>query len=442
MRIFCAPSFFPTAFRCIRRALFTVLCPALAACALFCSAAPVSAQGTGPKLPNPGFRSIGLWDPAVPIRMDIAIWYPSIRIPRDIHLEGWTLHAGQNGMTTAGRFPVILLSHSAAGSRLASHDLAAILARNGFMVIAPTHPGDNMDDSSALYSANLFADRPEHMLLALEAVEKNATLRHIMDRSRIGVLGVGAGAATALQLAGAAPDLSRLGSLCSPAGDSVPENPLCSNWGKLFHQEMAADFAMLVNSSRKPLTPAIPKKREPLTGNASLNALAEALAPAVPPAPAAPSTEDDGQLPPPEVILPAPRQTAPSPVPVETQPILAIGLLTPGLLELFPDAALQGITAPVGILAVADDSVYPGTESMTRLQSLLPQRPASRVIRNAGHFDLQAPCPPMFRESFPALCGSREASSEDFRKKRNEFFVRFFQKTLGPPAPPPLIPLK
>lgn len=419
---------------------------------LFLPAQAAFAKGSGPQLPQPGFRSVGLWDPAIPIRMDIAVWYPSPRIPRDLLLDGWSIKVGQNGITVPGRYPVILISHTTAASRLASHDLAAALARHGFIVIAPTHPKDNMDDTSGIFHAALFADRPRQLLLALEAVEKNATLRNIMDRSRIGVLGVGAGAATALQLAGARPDPSLLGNHCAPPENAVSADPLCSSWARLFHPQIQAEFAALLANGPEKFTPVLYAKAEPLTGDSSLNDLSHALVQDNSPQPAEPQTAS--QTPPEnpplrpatasQAALP-PANGAPQP-PLHTveapqaQSVLAVGLLTPGLIDLFPDTVLQSVTVPVGILAAGNDAVYPAEKSVDRLQLLLPQRPASRVLQNAGHNDVQAPCPPMYQESFPALCGGQNPASEDWRKIRNDFFVRFFQKTLGPPGPPPLLP--
>ena len=401
----------------------------------------VHAQGAGPRLPQPGFRSVRLWAPDIPIRMDIAVWYPSPRIPRDILLEGWSIHVGQNGVTTPGKYPVILLSHTTAASRLASHDLAAALARHGFMVIAPTHPGDNMDDTSGIFHAALFANRPNQLLLALETVEKHSILRQIMDRSRVGVLGVGAGAATALQLAGARPELARLNTHCRQVESIIPADPLCSEWATLFHPRMQTEFAELLARNPERLTPVMYPKDEPLASDASLNDLARAFARKEADVPA---VDPESQIPTPELALVGPPPPAPPVVEekkhLPPQPVLAVGLLTPGLVDLFPDAVLQNITAPVGILAVADDGVYPAEKSVDRLQKLLPQRPASRVLQGAGHQDVQAPCPPVYLESFPALCGGEGGTVEDARTIRNEFFVRFFQKTLGTPGPPPLLP--
>ena len=49
-----------------------------------------------------------------------------------------------------GKHPLILLSHDSAGSRFSLHELASELARNGFVVLAFTHPGDNVATDAVL----------------------------------------------------------------------------------------------------------------------------------------------------------------------------------------------------------------------------------------------------------------------------------------------------
>ena len=377
--------------------------------AFFVSSA--QAGGTTPKLPNPGFRSVGLWDQTIPLRMDIAVWYPSSRLPTELSLEEWSLRVARNGSAVPGKYPVILLSHTMAASRLASHDLAAALARNGFLVIAPTHPTDNTDDTSGVFHAALFANRPKHLLMALAAVEQSSVLGPLMDRSRIGVLGVGAGAATALQLAGALPDISRLSEICPETENG---NPLCSQWAKAFHPRIQNEFAALLADGPQVFTPVIHRNMEPLAIDDTLSG----------------QTDDN------TVLDSGESNTSALQIPT-VQPILAIGLLTPGLVDLFPDASLQTITSSVGVLAVLNDTVYPIEKSLTRLQQILPQRPASRTLEHVNHFDVQPPCPSTVLESFTALCGNQNPEADDSRQLRNEFFVRFFQKNLGFPIPPP-----
>ncbi|MDR3073939.1 MAG: dienelactone hydrolase family protein [Deltaproteobacteria bacterium] len=414
------------------------------------SPSPVLATGNGPNLPQAGFRSVGLWKPEIPIRMDIAVWYPSLRAPRDLTIEGWSFRAGKDGAGSPGRYPVILLSHDAASSRFASHDLASHLARHGFVVIAPTHPGDNINDTGAFFHAANFAERPKHLLLALEAATQTREIAPLLDAGRVGILGVGSGAATALQIAGAAPDLARLETYCPPPDDAGPSlDPLCSQWARGFHPRMLREFALLAAGGPESFTPFIERPSQPSSGDAAADKAAER--PPASPEPDAPQEQDapqdlPGQIAPPDLVGPSPREqalaraeraaAAAAAVKKEKQPILAVGLLTPGFIDLFSDASLQSIAAPVGIFAALHDGAYPSEKTVGRLQALLPQRPASRTVQDATHGDLQAPCPPMHQDNFEALCGSRTPSANDMRKIRNDFFVRFFQKFLGPPAPP------
>lgn len=407
---------------------------------LFFSASSGCASGASPKLPNPGFRSVGLWDEESGMRLDIAVWYPTQRAMRDIHLEGWFFRAGKDGTPVPGLYPVILLSHNAASSRLANHDLAAHLARHGFVVIAPTHPGDNINDTSGFFHAINFANRPKHLALALEKASTVPALAAVMDRSRIGVLGVGSGAATALQLAGAIPDLSLLANYC-PSGTIL--DPLCSNWGKTFHTVMQQEFSRLFAQNPAIFSAAVEKTPAPLMPDASLTEIAAAVTETPKPVetPAREPVPSEGT---PDIVDPAePEKTATEPkAPVkEKQPILAVGLLTPGAVGLFPDASLYAISAQVGVFSAENDTVYTSAKTAERLQAALPNRAAARTLLDEDYFDLQAPCPPAYLDTFPALCGKQAPSAPNARKVRNEFFTRFFQKTLGPPAPPPLLPV-
>ncbi|CAK7038755.1 MAG: hypothetical protein DELT_00689 [Desulfovibrio sp.] len=413
---------FRAASRAILPALFLMLVT---------GAGTVFASGASPKLPNPGFRSLGLWGDEKNTRLDIAVWYPTHRATRDVNLEGWSFRAGMNRDPVPGLHPVILLSHNAASSRAASHDLAAHLARHGFVVIAPTHRKDNADDTSGFFHAAIYAERPVDLILALERTYADPTLAAVMDRNRIGVLGVGSGAVTALQLAGAIPDMARLPGYC---GEGTMLDPLCSHWAKSFHPQMQSEFAALFADAPERLTPALEKAIAPLPARETAAATDT---------PATPAMENPAALPTPDIVDPAePEKTTANPqeLPRERQHVLAVGLLTPGAVDLFPDASITTVFAQVGIFAAMNDSVYASAKVAERLQALLPHRPASRIVADADFFDLQAPCPPAYLDSFPALCGHQSPTAQGARKARNDFFVRFFQKALGAPLPPPLPP--
>lgn len=400
------------------------------------SAVSAFASGSSPKLPNPGFMSVGLWNEENGVRLDIAVWYPTQRAMRDISLEGWFFQAGKDGSPVPGLYPVILLSHNAASSRLFNHDLAAHLARHGFIVVAPTHPKDNVNDTKDFFHAANFMNRPKHLVLALEKIGSIPALAAVMDRGRIGVLGVGSGAATALQLAGASPDLSRLTQYCPPETNL---DPLCSNWGKTFHSVMQNEFFSLLSQDPSVFTTAIERTAAPSAPDASLSPSAVAVAETRPPKPeASPADHLSPANALPDIVgPPKPEKIAANPMGIhkEKQPILAVGLLTPGNLDLFPDASLHAISAQIGIFSTEQDAVYASAKNAERLQAVLPQRPALRVLPNENFYDLQAPCPPAYLDTFPALCGTQTPVGQKARKLRNDFFTKFYQKSLGLPLP-------
>ena len=74
---------------------------------------------------NVGFRTLGQWDAENGLRLDVNIWYPSVRPARDIQYGPWEISAARGGKPVDGRFPLILLSHDTAGSRFSYHDTAA-----------------------------------------------------------------------------------------------------------------------------------------------------------------------------------------------------------------------------------------------------------------------------------------------------------------------------
>ena len=100
---------------------------------------------------QPGFKTLGIWDPTKNVRLDFAVWYPSRSAPFQVNYGDWNFSAARGRPPVEGKHPLILLSHDSAGSRFSLHELASELARNGFVVLAFTHPGDNVDDMGALF---------------------------------------------------------------------------------------------------------------------------------------------------------------------------------------------------------------------------------------------------------------------------------------------------
>ena len=172
-------------------------------------------------------RTFGVWAQDSHERFDFSVWYPGSALQSESAREGWIVESGRRGRVIPGFYPVILLSHDTASGRFANNDLASSLAAGGFIVIAPTHMGDNQNDSADLYTARLLRARPRHLLRALETVLDSPDFALYADESRIGLIGVGFGTITVLQLAGAVPDPSLLERYCP---GTIATDAFCAPW--------------------------------------------------------------------------------------------------------------------------------------------------------------------------------------------------------------------
>lgn len=355
---------------------------------------PREARAEEPGAYNAGFRTMGIWIPETGERLDVAVWYPSSRAPSEIHLGDWTLDVARGGKEVPGRFPLVLISHCTAGSRLAHHDTAEALARAGFVVAAPTHPGDNGNDTSLLFLPEQITARPRHISTTISRLLRTPETAPMIDPTRIGVIGFGTGGATALMLAGARPDGSRYAGYCER---TTPGDPYCTKWA----------------SER-------------------LARLPEALRPPKP-VPGAPGTAG--------AATPEAANVATHPTATEDSRVRAVALVAPGYGMLFPRAALTRVTIPVAIVKADDDEVNRAPLHADALRAALPRSPEFAVLAGADHYALMASCPPGLRRDLPELCGGVDDDTrQTIHQALNARLVRFFLSTLGEAGPPLPVP--
>lgn len=157
------------------------------------------------------------------IRPKTCVWTspsgtPAVPRPFRSITETGTSPAARGRPPVEGKHPLILLSHDSAGSRFSLHELASELARNGFVVLAFTHPGDNVDDMGALFMPVQVTDRAKQLTQALDIALADPETAPLIDPDRIGVLGVGPGGTAAMLIAGARLDATRLAHLLRRKG--------------------------------------------------------------------------------------------------------------------------------------------------------------------------------------------------------------------------------
>lgn len=123
--------------------------------------------------------------------------------------------------------PVILLSHGLGSSRSAYTYFAQHLASHGFVVAVPEHPGSSVKqwrsllrgDTDVISNPNEFVDRPLDIQFVLDRLttmnQQDAALKGRMNLKSVGMMGHSFGGYTALSIAGAKLNTSRLRQQCN-----------------------------------------------------------------------------------------------------------------------------------------------------------------------------------------------------------------------------------
>ena len=165
----------------------------------------------------------------------VALYYPTMAAPRTIAMGPFSLDVAIGGKPVDKVKALILLSHGNAGTELGHSVLAQALARNGYLVAALRHPGDNYQDRSLLETSpeRYFDERPRQASRVIDAILADPAWKaRIASDSKgplVGALGHSAGGYTVLALAGAKPDLSRMRKHCQ---DEASEDPIFCSMGR------------------------------------------------------------------------------------------------------------------------------------------------------------------------------------------------------------------
>jgi predicted dienelactone hydrolase len=151
---------------------------------------------------------------------DALVWYPT-EAPEIAWQAGpMPIAASRDAAIAEGaRFPVVVLSHGSGGSPLGHRDLATRLARDGFIVVAPTQIGDSAGHTEGREAGRSLLDRPRQAVKALDAALADRRFADHADPAHIGMVGFSAGGYTTLVLAGARPDYARATAYCRDHGD-------------------------------------------------------------------------------------------------------------------------------------------------------------------------------------------------------------------------------
>jgi len=152
-----------------------------------------------------GYRALDVADEVQGARVPVRVLYPTRAPERLEHFGPYPLAVATDGPVEGERLPLVVISHGTGGSPWTYRGLAAHLARAGFVVALPEHPGNNRSDNSLAGTAVNLENRPRHVRLVLDALFADAQLGQRLLPDGVGVVGHSMGGYTALAVAGGRP---------------------------------------------------------------------------------------------------------------------------------------------------------------------------------------------------------------------------------------------
>lgn len=134
--------------------------------------------------------------------MRVLVMYPASAAEQPVSLGPYEVSAAMDAPVSPGEFPLVVISHGNNGSHLLYRELALHLARNGFVVALPEHPGNNRDDRSLSGTVENLANRPRHLRAVIDFACSEWRI------SSVAVVGHSLGGYTGLALVGGKPTAS------------------------------------------------------------------------------------------------------------------------------------------------------------------------------------------------------------------------------------------
>lgn len=171
-----------------------------------------------------GIRHLQIHDPAQGASFPCIVQYPTLSASAGTRIGPYDFDAtidapmAPASSVASARLPVCLISHGGGGSHLLYRTIGTCLARHGYIVASPEHPGDNRNDRSLSNTDAAAVLRPRQVSLTLDAIFAEPFFQ-AADASRVGMVGHSMGGYTALALVGGHP-WSRAGRQLPVAADS------------------------------------------------------------------------------------------------------------------------------------------------------------------------------------------------------------------------------
>ncbi|WP_323990270.1 serine aminopeptidase domain-containing protein [Nguyenibacter sp. L1] len=151
-----------------------------------------------------GHRCLAVRDIAQDAIIELNLLYPSGDAPRLHHVGSYPLELARDGRPVPGPRALVVLSHGDGGTPWVHRDLAIGLARHGFVVAMPKHPGNSLNDNALAGSLSNLENRPRHLRLCVDAALADPMIG-TNPAARVAMIGHSMGGYSVLAAAGGQP---------------------------------------------------------------------------------------------------------------------------------------------------------------------------------------------------------------------------------------------
>ena len=154
---------------------------------------------------NVGCRTASATDDVQGASVPLWFLYPTRATAQTRRFGPYPLDVATDAPVEGDHLPLAVISHGNGGSPWVYRDLAAHLARAGFVVALIEHPGNNRRDDRLSGTAANLANRPRHVRLSIDAAFADAALGTRLSPDGVALIGHSMGGYTAVAVAGGRP---------------------------------------------------------------------------------------------------------------------------------------------------------------------------------------------------------------------------------------------
>jgi predicted dienelactone hydrolase len=188
--------------------------------------------------------------------LDVAIWYPTAATGAPTVIGENAVFFGQSvqvdAPVAAGQHRLIVLSHGYGGTWSNLGWLAVELARLGYVVAAPNHPGTTAQHMEPVVGAQLW-ERPRDITRLIDALTHDPGWSGVVSKGGVAAIGHSLGGWTVAELAGGRFDPDRFNADCKDHGGLAS----CQSYRDLGVGKDATSREVLADSYKDPRIKAI-----------------------------------------------------------------------------------------------------------------------------------------------------------------------------------------